>query len=89
MKDSSLEQRIQQALDIAEVQNVMSRHAYYHEVGYHLQELQDIWVKEDGDWAATASFGQNHGYWVGMKRIKQVYCEMNEKKQEKAPGDGD
>ncbi len=83
MKESTLEQRIQRALDIAEVQNVMSRHAYYHSVGYHLQELQDIWVKEGGDWAETASFGQNHGYWVGMKRIKQVYGDLNEANRKK------
>jgi hypothetical protein len=79
MKELSLKQRIQRALDIAEVQNVMSKHAYYHGAGYHLQELAEIWVKEDGPHAATASFGQNHGYWVGMKRIRQYYGELNEK----------
>lgn len=83
MKEPSLEQRIQRALDIAEVQNVMSKHAYYHGVGYHLQELRDIWVKEGGGWAETASFGQNHGYWVGIRRIKQVYGELNEKNRKK------
>jgi hypothetical protein len=69
MKELSLEQKIQRALDITEVQNVMSRHAYYHGVGYHLQELKGIWVREDGPYAATASFGQNHGYWVGIGSI--------------------
>ena len=83
MKDASLEQKIQRALDIAEVQNVMSRHAYYHGAGHHLQELRNIWVKEDGAWAATASFGQNHGYWVGIERIKQYYGELNEKNRKK------
>ena len=78
MKEPSLYHKIQRALDIAEVQNVMSKHAYYHGAGYHLQELKDIWVKEDGACAATASFGQNHGYWVGMERIKRFYGEMNE-----------
>ena len=83
MNELSLEQKVQRALDIAEVQNVMSKHAYYHGVGYHLQELKDIWVREDGAYAATASFGQNHGYWVGIRRIKQYYGELNEKNRKK------
>ena len=83
MNELSLEQKIQRALDIAEVQNVMSKHAYYHAVGYHLQELRDIWVREDGPFAATASFGQNHGYWVGIERIKQCYGELNERNRKK------
>jgi hypothetical protein len=69
----------QRALDIQEIQNVMSKHAYYHGVGYHLQELEDIWVKPGGKFGTTASFGQNHGYWVGMKRIKQTYGDLNER----------
>jgi len=83
MKELTLNQKIQRALDIAEVQNVMSKHAYYHGAGHHLQELKDIWVKEDGACAAMASFGQNHGYWVGMERIKRFYGEMNEKNRKK------
>jgi hypothetical protein len=83
MEELSLEQKTQRALDIAEVQNVMSKHAYYHSVGYHFQELEDIWVREDGSYAATASFGQNHGYLVGMKRIKQCYGKLNERNRKK------
>ena len=83
MKELSLEQKVQRALDIAEVQNVMSKHAYYHGVGYHLQELEAIWVKADGPHAATASFGQNHGYWVGMERIRQFYGELNERNRKR------
>jgi hypothetical protein len=30
MEESSLEQKVQRALDIAKVRNVMNRHAYYH-----------------------------------------------------------
>jgi hypothetical protein len=78
-KEMTLEQKVQRALDIAEVQNVMGKHAYYHGVGYHLQELGDIWVKPGGEFDTTASFGQNHGYWVGLKRVKQYYGELNEK----------
>jgi hypothetical protein len=79
MKELSLEQKVQKALDVQEISDVMGKHAYYHSVGYHLKELKDIWVKENGTYAATASFGQNNGYWVGMKRIKQFYGDFNEK----------
>jgi hypothetical protein len=83
MKELTLNQKVQRALDIAQVQNVMSKHAYYHGAGRHLQELKDIWVKEDGACAATASFGQNHGYWVGMGRIRRFYGELNEETRKK------
>jgi hypothetical protein len=56
MEELSLEQKVQRALDIAQVQNVMSKHAYYHGVGYHLQELRDIWVKEDGALRCNSQF---------------------------------
>jgi hypothetical protein len=83
MQEWSLEQKVQRVLDIAEVQNVMSKHAYYHGAGHHLQELKDIWVREDGAFASTASLAQNHGYWVGMKRIEKYYGELNEKMRQK------
>jgi hypothetical protein len=79
MKEPSLEQKVQKALDVQEVTNVMGKHAYYHSVGHHLQELKDIWVKENGAYAATASFGQNHGYYSGIQRIKLAYGDFNEK----------
>jgi len=79
IQELTLEQKVQKALDVQEVQNVMGRHAYYHQVGYHLKELQEIWVKEDGEYASTASFGQNHGYWVGIPHIKRTYGELNER----------
>jgi hypothetical protein len=83
MMESSLERKVQRALDIAEVQNVMSKHAYYHGAGRHLEELEDIWVKEDGEFAMTASFGQNHGCWVGMERIKLYHGEFNERNRKR------
>jgi hypothetical protein len=64
-------------LDYQEIQNVMSIHAYYHGVGYHLQEMEDIWVKPEGEFGATASFGQNHGYHIGMQHIELTYGELN------------
>ncbi|MDB9822232.1 nuclear transport factor 2 family protein [Deltaproteobacteria bacterium] len=54
-------------------QNVMSKHNYYHAVGYHLEELMDIWVKEDGDYAKTATFSNPNGVWEGIDLIKIFY----------------
>jgi hypothetical protein len=83
MKSLTLEQKVQKALDVLEIQNVMSRHAYFHQVGYHLQELKEIWVRENGEYGSTASFGQNLGYWVGMKHITRTYGELNEQNRKK------
>jgi len=83
MKAMTLGQKVQKALDVQEVQNVMSRHAYFHEVGYHLQELKELWVSPDGEFGPTASFGQNNGYWVGIERIKRTYGELNEQNRKK------
>jgi hypothetical protein len=37
-----------------EVQNVMSKHAYYKQINQHCEELADIWVKENGPYDKTA-----------------------------------
>ena len=56
-----------------QVQNTMSKHNYYHGVGNHYTELLDIWVKEDGDYAKTATFSNPHGVWEGIDLIKVFY----------------
>jgi hypothetical protein len=63
----------QRALDMLEVQNTMSKHAYYHAAGLHLEELADIWVKEDGPYARTAKWTNPHGIQDGLALIKKNY----------------
>ena len=46
----------ERALAAIEVQNVFSKHCYYHEAGLHRAEMEDIWVKKDGEFAATAKW---------------------------------
>ena len=66
------EELIQRVTDTMEIRNVMGRHAYYHSKGMHEQELKEIWVQKPEN-QATASFGQNFGYNVGMERIDAYY----------------
>jgi hypothetical protein len=54
-------------------QNLMSKHNYYHGVNHNLEELADIWVKEDGAYAKTATFSQPQGVWESMQLIKVTY----------------
>lgn len=64
----------QRALDIQAVENLMSRHVLYHCYGEHRAEMEEIWVQEPAN-QATASFGQNQGYYVGYDAIWEAYVE--------------
>jgi len=83
MAELTPEQMARKAFDAIEVQNVFSRHEYFHQVGYHLKELDAIWVKDDGQYGKTASFGNNTGWWVGMEKIRKTYGFMNEENRKK------
>lgn len=62
----------QKALDNQEIQNIMSRHVMYHCYGEHEEEMLEIWVQEPEN-QATASFGQNQGFFVGYDAIWDAY----------------
>jgi hypothetical protein len=55
------------------VQNIMSKHNYYYAAGNRLEELSKIWVKEDGEFAKTATITTIDGVWEGMDAIKIYY----------------
>jgi hypothetical protein len=57
-----------------EVQNVMSKHAYYKQINQHCEELEDIWVKENGPYDKTATWTSKYGVEVGLAQIKLNYC---------------
>jgi hypothetical protein len=61
------------ALAVIEVQNTFSKHCYYHACARHVDELSDIWVKEDGPYAATATWTSNMGIIEGMAQISKFY----------------
>ena len=63
----------QRALDIQAVENIMNRHVLYHCYGEHIEEMEEIWVQDPVN-QATASFGQNQGYYVGYDAIYEAYA---------------
>lgn len=69
----------ERALAAIEVQNVFSKHCYYHEAGMHRAEMEDIWVKKDGEFAATAKWQQPMGINEGYEAIWQFYVLNKEK----------
>ncbi len=66
------------ALATIEVQNVMSKHEYYHAAGFNLQEVNDLWVSEDGPNAKTAAFFSPAWVMQGIATIKKNYGEGHE-----------
>jgi hypothetical protein len=66
-----------------QVQNLMSKHCYYHAAGMHLEELEDIWVDENGPNAATAKFSSPNWIMVGISGIKKYYGHVNQENKEK------
>ncbi|MBP2655085.1 MAG: hypothetical protein H6Q73_2654 [Firmicutes bacterium] len=79
-RELTLEEKVQKALDINEVQIVMSKHAYYHGLGQNIEELEAIWTKK----APNATFAQNTGYWVGYDSIMNAYGTIHLANQEAA-----
>lgn len=62
------------ALAMMEVQNCFSKHAYYHQAGKHCEEIEDIWVSEDGPNAETAQWTLSGNIMRGIDVIKDEYC---------------
>ncbi|MBP2643711.1 MAG: hypothetical protein H6Q67_1598 [Firmicutes bacterium] len=73
-REMTLEQKVQRSLDYQEIQNVMSKHEYYHALTLNNQELDDLWVKK----TPNPTFAQNQGYWIGYKSIRYYYGTLNE-----------
>ncbi|MCF0228960.1 MAG: nuclear transport factor 2 family protein [Parasporobacterium sp.] len=67
----------QKALDQQAIQNVMSRHVMYHCYGEHKEEMEQLWVNEPEN-RATASFGQNQGFFVGYDAIWDAYVTSHD-----------
>lgn len=78
-KDRPVISAAEKAVAALEVQNVMSRHAYYHGAGKNCEELDAIWVKN----TPVPTFSNPIGSWVGMDHIKSSYCETNLDNQKK------
>lgn len=68
----------ERALAMLEVQNTMSKHAYYHAAGKHAEEMNDIWVSSDGPYAETAKWTNEMGVWEGYDLIYKFYCQASQ-----------
>jgi len=63
--------RYQKVADVQEIQNVMSRHAYYYSAGQHQRELEELWALDIPDvcWHSDA------GYWIGKDLLWEYYVD--------------
>lgn len=71
MAKMSLEEKVQRALDIQEIQNVASLHEYYHTALMHKEELEEIWAQK----TPGVSWTNNTDRFVGMESLKKFYAD--------------
>jgi hypothetical protein len=64
-------------LDIEEIKRVVHRRVYYIASDLRRQELEDLWVREP-EHQASASFGRNWGFYVGIPDIWEYYVSRHE-----------
>lgn len=70
MKDITLEQKVQRALDYMEIQNVMALHTYYYYAQKQWEELDNVWSKRD-----DIAYGPMH---QGREAVRGYYGATNE-----------
>ena len=73
----------ERALAMLEVQNTFSKHAYYHAIGAHCEEMEDIWVREGGAYAKTATWTTFGSIYEGIPLLKEYYCTDNLKSKKR------
>lgn len=76
MKQFTSEERIRRVWDKEEVKAVLCRHIYFESANQRAQSLEQLWVREP-EHLATASYGKNWGYYVGMDAIRSYYVDSN------------
>lgn len=67
-----------------QVQNLMSRHAYFHAAGMNLEEVDRLWVSADGEYAKTAAFASPAWVMPGIDVIRGAYGLENQNTREEA-----
>jgi hypothetical protein len=72
------------ALDTWEVQNLMSKHEYYHAAGFNLEEVDALWVSPNGAYAKTACFFSPSWVMQGVATVRKLYGEGHQSDKEKA-----
>ena len=74
----------ERALATIQVQNMMSRHEFYHAAGMNLEEVDALWVDRHGGNAATATFASPAWVMNGVETVRRAYGEENQRNREKA-----
>lgn len=67
-------------MDKEEIKKVLARRAFYYANNQRRRELDELWVQTP-EYQATASYGRNWGYYVGMDSIEQYYVIDHTEKQ--------
>lgn len=71
---------IVRVMDKEEIKKLMARRAFYYANDQRRRELDELWVNT-ADLRATASYGRNWGYYVGMDSITNYYVLEHTRKQ--------
>lgn len=66
----------ERALAMWEVQFLMSKHAYYYQANLRCEEMEDIFVSENGPYAETATWTSEFGVEGPMSQLKYDYCTL-------------
>ena len=74
------EELLVRILDKEEIKNLMARRAFYQANNQRQREIDELWVTEP-ELRATASYGRNWGYYVGLDSIRNYYVTEFERKQ--------
>lgn len=80
-KDAGEISNADRALAMLQVQNTMSRHAYYHATGDNLAEIDALWVDRNGANARTATFASPMWVMNGLEVVRRAYGEENQKRR--------
>ena len=76
MRQFTSEERIRRVWDKEEAKAVLCRHTYLEAANRRAESLNQLWVAEP-EHQATASYGKNWGYYVGMDAIRSYYVDRN------------
>ena len=67
-----------------EVQNLMSKHEYYHAAGMNREEVDALWVDRNGKNAESATFASPMWVMNGIEVIRGAYGDENHSRKEEA-----
>ncbi|MGI5971076.1 MAG: nuclear transport factor 2 family protein [Oscillospiraceae bacterium] len=66
--------QIRRSWDIEDIKKVAHKNAFFEMNGERARALEECWVSETEN-KATASYGRNWGYYIGMDEIKRGYVD--------------